>query len=923
MRTHRRHLRCLAALRWLALALCLAGSFGLATSARADEPQLSLHLENEAVFANLPFVLQVVARGFEENPTPTLSKLNIPGCRVTSLGVTPQVSSMVQIYNGQRSEQRSVTFVFRFRIEASQAGVHSVPALTATQGDRKASSPPGQFVVKAVDETRDMQLRLVLPNRPLWVGETVEGSLDWYLRRDVGNRSFAVPLFDQDEWVEVEAPPSPPTHARLPAFHAGSRSLELPFDQQKATLDGVEYSRFRFQFRLTPTKPGILNPPPARVVAELQTGYGRDLFGFQVPQSTLFQSVAKPVKVEIRALPQSGRPDSFKNAVGQAFSIDVQANRTVVRVGDPVELRVLLRGNGRLSGLILPDVAAMGLSPTLFSAPEEAPSGELLDDGKGKLFRVSVRLRSLDAKEIPALAFSYFDPESGKYETIRSQPIALSVKGSAVVSAGDVVTNPPPAGTVPNGRPASQNQAGGAADAGLGLSLVGADLALSDERLTLQPAPSLRRLAPLVAAGYGLAALLAVAYVLLRRRRSTWQIDAAIDEAKRRAQADLLHARTAAARDAAPRICASLRALRAQLALPADEGRLILEKLETEAYAPGAAEKPLPASLCSDVEALLRAWGTAQPKSTRVAGATGLRLIWWVPFVGAAVSWAGLRAPVAQPAGAVTQLAQARQMYQSALAEGDRDRRRNGFAQAESLLHALSRDHADCPQLAADWGNAALLAQEPGRAVLAYRRALALDPTLSRARRNLSFLRDRLPDWLPRPKRSDGLSPLLWFQQSLTAAHRHVVMSWLVLLLAALFCADPLLARWRARRGASSLGGAEAGAGASPSTAASDPGRFLRRLAILPGLLGLVVMGSILGEADPRHDAVVLLPGGLLRAADSSGAPPAFAHPLPAGSEVRIEEPRGPYTRVRLSDGQGGWVQTSTVEALAGPIGSL
>ncbi len=154
--------------------LFVLGWLGWLWPATAAAQQLSLHLETEEVYANLPFVLSVQAQGFDEDPQPKLSKLSIPGCRITPMGVTPNVSSMVQIINGQRSEFRNVSFVFRFRVEATQAGQYTVPALFAEQGTKKAQSQPARFVVRGVDDSQDMQLRLVLPDRPLWVGETVE-----------------------------------------------------------------------------------------------------------------------------------------------------------------------------------------------------------------------------------------------------------------------------------------------------------------------------------------------------------------------------------------------------------------------------------------------------------------------------------------------------------------------------------------------------------------------------------------------------------------------------------------------------------------------------------------------------------------------------------------------------------------------------
>lgn len=847
----------------------------------ASAQQLTLQLASDEVYANLPFELQVIARGFDENPQPTLSKLAIAGCKVTPLGVAPQVSSMVQIINGQRSESRDVTYAFRFRIEADRAGQFLVPALTAEQGGKKAQSQPARFTVRAVDDSGDMQLRLVLPERPLWVGETVDGALEWYLRRDVGNRAFSVPLFDEEQRFEIEAPAGEP---RLGGFRAGGRPLELPYEQAKATLDGTAYSRFRFLFRLTPTSPGTLSPPPPRVVAELSVGVGRDMFGFPVPQSRLFQAVAKPLRIEVRPLPLAGRPASFKNAVGRAFAMEVQAGRTVVRVGDPIELRVLLRGRGRLPGLILPELSAMGLDAQHFSAPEEPPSGEVLEDGKGKLFRVSVRLRSTEVREIPALSFSYFDPDQGRYETVRSQPIALSVKGSSVVSAGDVV-GPPGDGAGAQGAQGSQGtpgaKPGAKTEAAPLLSLVGAELALSDENLTLEPAPSLRRVMPLLIGLYGAALLLLVAHAVRVRKQAAWLHDAAVQRCLRQLRKDLDEATTGAARDSAPRLCAALRGLRKELGLPGDAGKALLDRLETEAYSPGAVREPLAKELRDEVDALAQAWHKAGAAPRAGQSGAALALV-----IGALGLGSAIAAAQVQDAAVQQKLKAARAAYQAALAEPDRDRRRSGFAEAEAALCELARSYADRPQLHADCGSAALLSQEPGRAVLAYRRALELDPRIGRARRNLAFLRERLPDWLPRP-RGGALESLLPLNQAMPRPHRHLALAVLVL------AAVALLIPWSPRRR-----------------------RVLASLAILPLLGGAVLVLSLLLERDSGRDAVVVLGGGTLRAADSSGAPPALARPLPAGAEVVVDEVRGDFTRVSLTDGQTGWLPAGTLEPL-------
>ena len=872
--------------RWALLLLLVAS----VAPGRAQAQQLSLQLDSDEVYAGLPFVLTVAARGFDESPQPTLSKLAIPGCKVTSLGVSPNVSSMVQIVNGQRSEFRNVTFAYRFRVEATQSGQYTVPPLTAEQGGKKATSPPARFSVKSVDDTKDMQLRLILPERPLWVGETVDATLEWYLRRDVGQRTFSVPLFDQDEWVEIEAPPGQP---RLGGFQAGSRQLELPYSQDKANLDGSEFARFRFQFRLTPSKVGTLSLPPARIVAALNVGFGRDVFGFQVPESRLFAAATKPLKLEIRPLPQAGRPASFKNAVGSAFNIEVSAGRTVVRVGDPIELRILLRGKGRLAGLILPELPSMGLSEQQFAAPEEPPAGEVLEDGKGKLFRVSVRLRSTDAKEIPALSFGYFDPSQGSYQTVHSQPIALSVKGSAVVGAGDVVGSGPAASAA--GATATGTGTGAGVSPGAGkpqaaseasLPLVGADLALSDDRQTWRRATSLHAVMPLLLAMYGAAAALVVIFVLRRRGQAGRQRDAEARRLLRAVQDELARATQEAARDAAPRLCTALRNLRRELALPSDEGSRLLERLETETYSADAASRPLAAGLRSEVDELARSWmkrGRTQPAAQGGPGAAaGLGVVAFFIGLYPIIS-------VAQDSAAEAKLKQARSSYQAALGQTDRDRRRSGFAEAEGMLRELCQTYPDRPELLADWGNAALLSQEPGRALLASRRALRLDPSLERARRNLSFLREHQPDWLPRPRAGGAADSLLSWAQLWPVPRRHVLLA------AALLLVTALLLPWSE----------------SPQRR-----RRLRLLAIAPALGGLAMGLPLALERDQGRDAVLVVSGATLRSADSLGAPPAVGHALPAGTEVTVDEVRGDWTRVALADGQNGWLASSIIESL-------
>ena len=206
------------------------------------------------------------------------------------------------------------------------------------------------------------------------------------------------------------------------------------------------------------------------------------------------------------------------------------------------------------------------------------------------------------------------------------------------------------------------------------------------------------------------------------------------------------------------------------------------------------------------------------------------------------------------------------------------------FGESERLLSAVaeSRDASAALWVAA--GNAALQAERLGAAVVAYRRALARDPDMPTARRNLVYARELLPAWVPRP--DDQLASGSF-------------ASW-------------LLRRAPAERRA---GAAIAFLAASALFAAGYGLRlgWLRNLAWVPGVAwGTIVAVSVLAVGDGgTAQGVITVDDAQARAADSSLAPPLFPSPLPAGTEVSVRETRTPWAKIRLANGREAWVSES------------
>ena len=717
----------------------------------AAEPSAQFQLgERGQPHAGVPFTLQLIVDGFDEQPQPEPPKLDIPGAKITFTGVSPSVSRQITNFNGQVSQSTVVRWVFQWRVDVAKAGSLHVPPVTVTQGSKRATAKAGDLDLDEVPTTDAMKLELTLPDRPVFVGETFEAKLTWLFRSQPEDQTFSVPMMSLDDFT-ISAPPATDPRKAL-QLQAGTKDLQLPYDIDQVEQNGQKWNRVVLHFYAAPRKPGKIDVPPASVVASLAVGRA-DFFGNAPTRQ--FRTSDQPHTLEVKPLPETDKPASFSGAVGSQFSIAVATSRSVVQLGEPVELDITIKSSERLDTLALPRLDTL-LPKDNFTVPPDPPTGTLSDDGKTKTFKVTAQVTGPTTTEIPSLAFSYFDPVHGTYQTIHSDPIALSVKGGTVVGANDVVaaTQKTPTKVAPTDD----------------LTRVGADLALSSD-------PDRRPLGgSLVWILVGLLYVVPLALLALRtwqlRTQSSREEAAEVRAARRRAEDELARAAKTPARDAAGPLAAALRGYARTVDRNADEGGL-LARIETESFAPGAASEPLSQETRDKIADLIKRWSTrraAMPKAAVVV------------LVLAALA----------PHAHADALSDGRTAYQQAMTQTDASARKTAFARAAALLGEAARTHTDRPELLADWGNAALAAGDVAHATLAYRRALALDADNTRARRNLAWLRSRQPELFRPADEANGDS--LFFFHSWPRTTRLLVGA------AAFAIAILLLVPWRGRR---------------------------------------------------------------------------------------------------------------------------
>ena len=336
-------------------------------------------------------------------------------------------SQATQCINGRVS--RTSTRTFRVECTPKKAGTLDIPMVEVRSGAQAWSSSPGKATVTARDDSSLLRLEARSnPTQP-WVGQPTDVTLRILVRPlDTVQARNAVGTGLLWKILDVQ-------RSRFGAFTdtlvSLSKNRMLP-EGREEVIDGKGWLVYEIDAQVTPDAPGPVSVGDVHVVLNYPFGLraSQDFFG----DTQLVATRQRPVDASVTAtvaqaaaLPEKGRPASFRGAVGR-FSIDATAKPTQVAAGDPITLTVNITTLGadaeQLKTLQPPPIDAATLGP-MFRVPSDPLAGTVR--GSVKSFTQTVRPSSPDVTAIPPIEFSFFDPQRGAYETVRSKPIPVSV----------------------------------------------------------------------------------------------------------------------------------------------------------------------------------------------------------------------------------------------------------------------------------------------------------------------------------------------------------------------------------------------------------------------------------------------------------------------------------------------------------------
>lgn len=273
--------------------------------------------------------------------------------------------------------------------------------------------------------SKNMQLRLETNKTECYVGEPVLATYKLYSRLKSESQVSQNPAFNG--FSVVEMPDSYSTQA------------------QEGTLNGKGCNIYTIRkAQLYPLQPGSYSLDAMSLENVLNfikpSGSGEvDIFGRPAGQmiNEKVTLSSKPVTVIVKALPEAGKPDLFKGAVGK-FSIEAALAKSAFSTDESGMLNLIISGNGNLSLLVAPEIkwptGIEAFDPKMvenFQKTEVPLSGSIT-------YQYSFVVNKEGDYTIPPINFYYFDPHAGAYKTATTTPLKFSVtKGSGVKHVPD------------------------------------------------------------------------------------------------------------------------------------------------------------------------------------------------------------------------------------------------------------------------------------------------------------------------------------------------------------------------------------------------------------------------------------------------------------------------------------------------------
>ena len=370
---------------------------------------------------------------------------DLPDAFEVLMGPSRSSQSSFQIINGHTSQSSSITFTYI--VVAVKNGNFTIPAAHITAAGKSVSSSTLKINVSGQAQSGQggsSQRQQQMQSQPRAAGTPISGS-DLFIKVSANKKR----VYEQEPilltykvYTLVDLTQLEGKMPELNGFH----TQEVPLPQQKSfkieNVNGRPYRTVTWsQYVMFPQITGKLKIPGITFNGiVVQQNRNVDPFEAFFNGGSGYVEVKKQIQapgIEIQVDPLPQRPAGFSGGVGH-FSISAQIDNPEVKANEAVKLRVIVSGVGNLK-LIKQPVVEFPKDFDRYDAKVTDKSKLTSNGVEGSMIYDFLAVPRHPGKfEIPPVEFTYYDTSSREYKTVKTQGFTLDVQkgtgGSATVS---------------------------------------------------------------------------------------------------------------------------------------------------------------------------------------------------------------------------------------------------------------------------------------------------------------------------------------------------------------------------------------------------------------------------------------------------------------------------------------------------------
>ncbi len=208
-----------------------------------------------------------------------------------------------------------------------------------------------------------------------------------------------------------------------------SQNIKIP----RLEIKSISYKGQRYNYvtwkrvLLFPQKSGNLEllPLTLDVTVDVPTNR-RDFFGNVIYTQTSKKVSSKKKNIKVKEFPSQGKPESFNGAVGK-FDVSLFSSKSELKATESFQLELKVNGRGNLKLFSLPEIKVPS-SLEKYDPEFKEDIKSSISGMNGQISNTYTIVPQFQGKyPIPAVEFSYFDPEAKKYVTIKTNESIVDV----------------------------------------------------------------------------------------------------------------------------------------------------------------------------------------------------------------------------------------------------------------------------------------------------------------------------------------------------------------------------------------------------------------------------------------------------------------------------------------------------------------